>query len=54
MFMMESIDHLLCYGKRLAARRLGLAEVHDRTPAQAPMPFGLAVMDHWSRDLAPF
>ena len=54
MFMMESIDHLLCYGKRLAARRLGLAEVHDRTPAQAPIPFGLEVMDRWSRDLAPF
>jgi hypothetical protein len=26
----------------LTARRLGIAEVHDREPAQAPTAFGLA------------
>jgi 4-hydroxy-tetrahydrodipicolinate synthase len=51
---MHSIDHLLCYGKRLAAQRLGLAEVHDRVPAVRPNEFGLAVMRRWSRRLAPF
>lgn len=50
-FLMHTIDHLLCYGKRLAARRIGLAEVHDRGPAQAPHPVGMAILDHWSRDL---
>ena len=51
MYLMSTIDHLLCYGKRLAARRIGLSEVFDRTPAQAPVPFGLATLDHWSNAL---
>jgi 4-hydroxy-tetrahydrodipicolinate synthase len=38
---MQSVDQFLCYGKRLTARRIGLAEVHDRAPALAPTPFGL-------------
>lgn len=54
LFLMISIDHLLCYGKRLSARRLGIGEVFDRTPAQQPTPFGLSVMERWSRDLEPF
>jgi 2-keto-3-deoxy-L-arabinonate dehydratase len=40
-FLMQSVDQFLCYGKRLTARRIGLAEVHDRAPSQAPTPFGL-------------
>jgi len=50
-FLMSTIDHLLCYGKRLAARRIGLGAVHDRGPAQAPHPIGLRVLDHWSTGL---
>jgi len=50
-FLMTSIDHLLCYGKRLAARRLGLSEPLDRTPAQQPTPFGLEVLARWSANL---
>lgn len=52
-FLMTGIDHLLCYGKRLAAKRIGLKEVHDRGPAEAPHPFGLQVLEAWSRDLGP-
>jgi 4-hydroxy-tetrahydrodipicolinate synthase len=44
MFLMQSVDQFLCYGKRLTAERLGIAEVHDRAPAQAPTPFGLACL----------
>jgi dihydrodipicolinate synthase/N-acetylneuraminate lyase len=40
-FLMQSVDQFLCYGKRLTAQRLGLGEVHDRQPAQAPTAFGL-------------
>jgi 2-keto-3-deoxy-L-arabinonate dehydratase len=40
-FLMQSVDQFLCYGKRLTAKRLGIAEVHDRRPAQAPTAFGL-------------
>lgn len=50
-FLMTSIDHLLCYGKRLAARRLGLSEPLDRAPAQQPTAFGLEVMTRWSKSL---
>jgi 4-hydroxy-tetrahydrodipicolinate synthase len=44
-FLMQSIGQFLCYGKRLTARRLGLGEVHDRQPAQAPTAFGLACLE---------
>jgi 4-hydroxy-tetrahydrodipicolinate synthase len=45
-FLMQSMDQILCYGKRLLARRIGLGEVFDRAPAQAPTPFGLACLEH--------
>jgi 2-keto-3-deoxy-L-arabinonate dehydratase len=44
-FMTRSIPGLLCYGKRVMAKRLGFAEVFDRTPAIAPTAFGLAEME---------
>lgn len=44
LFLMQSVDQFLCYGKRLTARRLGIALVHDRAPAQAPTAFGLACL----------
>ena len=34
-FLMQSVENFLCYGKRLTARRLGLGEVHDRPPGPA-------------------
>jgi 2-keto-3-deoxy-L-arabinonate dehydratase len=50
---MESIDHILVYGKRLAARRLGLGPVHDRAPAVPVTPFGERVLDRLSSHLGP-
>ena len=44
-FLMQSLDTLLCYGKRLAARRLGIGSVHDRSPALRPTPLGLANLE---------
>jgi 4-hydroxy-tetrahydrodipicolinate synthase len=44
-FLMQSVSQFLCYGKRLTAGRIGLAEVHDRQPAQAATPFGLACLE---------
>jgi len=44
MFLMQSVDQFLCYGKRLTAQRLGIAAVHDRQPAQTPTAFGLACL----------
>jgi 4-hydroxy-tetrahydrodipicolinate synthase len=53
-FLMQSIENFLCYGKRLTARRLGLGEVHDRLPAQPPTAFGLAVAERYGADLGPY
>ena len=53
-FLMLTIDHLLCYGKRLAARRLQLGTVYDRGPALPPDAANLATLDFWSNTLAPF
>ncbi|WP_051328921.1 dihydrodipicolinate synthase family protein [Geminicoccus roseus] len=52
-FVMQSIPHMLTYGKRAAARRLGLGEVHDRMPGDLPTPFGLSVLDRLVADLPP-
>jgi 4-hydroxy-tetrahydrodipicolinate synthase len=46
-FVMQSIDHLICYGKRTVAARLGLGPVFDRGPALAPTPFGLAALQRF-------
>lgn len=50
-FLMQSLDTILCYGKRLAARRLGLGAVHDRAPAMRPTPLGLANLERHARRL---
>jgi len=52
-FMMGSIDTFVCYGKRIVARRLGLGDVHDRPPAQRPIPFGTAMMERFLAALPP-
>lgn len=51
-FMMNSIDHLICYGKRIFAARAGLT-VHDRQPAMAPTPAGLRLALRWADRLGP-
>lgn len=50
-FAMQSIDQFLCYGKRVAAARLGLGEVYDREPCQRPTPQGLAMVSRWAAGL---
>jgi 4-hydroxy-tetrahydrodipicolinate synthase len=52
-FIMRSIEHLICYGKRLFAARAGLA-VFDRAPALRPEAAELAALDLLVRDLGPF
>lgn len=50
-FMTRSIPGLLCYGKRLMARRLGFTEVHDLAPFIEPSAFGLAEMERLMADV---
>ncbi|MGA1712422.1 MAG: dihydrodipicolinate synthase family protein, partial [bacterium] len=51
-FNMQTIPHLLCYGKRLLAARLGL-NVFDRAPFQAPSEFGLQRIATFAEHLGP-
>lgn len=53
-FLMQSIDTLICYGKRAAARRLGIPAVHDRPPFMAPTRFGLSLLDRYLEGLQPY
>ena len=55
-FVMQSIPHLLCYGKRLTAARMGLApdSVLDRAPAMTPTAFGLDCVRRYAEALGPF
>ncbi|MGQ0579975.1 MAG: dihydrodipicolinate synthase family protein [Betaproteobacteria bacterium] len=52
-FVMQSLETLHCYGKRLAARRLGLGAVHDRVPALAADAFGLQCVERYAAALGP-
>ena len=52
-FMMQGIEHLMCYGKRVFAARAGLG-VHDRAPAMRPNATGLAMVERFAKALGPF
>jgi 4-hydroxy-tetrahydrodipicolinate synthase len=52
-FVMQSVEYLVCYGKRLAAARLGLSGIHDRAPALEPIAFGLECVRRHARALGP-
>lgn len=49
-FTMQSLEHLVTYGKRIFAINAGL-EVHDRAPCLAPTPHGLKLAHRWARHL---
>ena len=42
LFAMQSIEHLVCYGKRIFGLRHGIT-IHDRAPALRPTDFGLTL-----------
>jgi 4-hydroxy-tetrahydrodipicolinate synthase len=50
-FSMQSLEHLMCYGKRIFGLRSGI-DIHDRAPALRPNEFGLATARMWSENLA--
>lgn len=53
-FMMSSVENFIAYGKRLAARRLGLPHGHARQPSVPATDFGMEIMEHWAKHLGPF
>ncbi len=53
LFIMQSIESLICYGKRVFGARIGLP-IHDRAPALRPTPLGLELVAAHARRLGPF
>jgi 4-hydroxy-tetrahydrodipicolinate synthase len=47
-FVIQSLETLHCYGKRIMARRLGLKRVYDRAPGLCPSDFGLACTERYA------
>ena len=52
-FVMQSIEHLICYGKRLYGLRAGQV-IHDRAPALRPGDEGLAALVNHAAALGKF
>ncbi|NOU06622.1 MAG: dihydrodipicolinate synthase family protein [Hyphomicrobiaceae bacterium] len=52
-FAMQSIESLLCYGKRIFAARAGF-EIFDRSPALRPTPTGLELVARHADALGPY
>jgi 4-hydroxy-tetrahydrodipicolinate synthase len=50
-YVMASPEHMLCYGKRLFARRAGIAEVHPRHPCILPSEFGTSIVERYAAAL---
>ncbi len=52
-FIMQSLESLICYGKRLFGERAGI-QIHDRGPALRPTAFGLDLMRRHAARLGPY
>ena len=52
-FAMQSLESLVCYGKRVFAARAGL-QVHDRGPGLRPTPFGLDLVARHAEALGAY
>jgi 4-hydroxy-tetrahydrodipicolinate synthase len=52
-FIMQSLESLICYGKRLFGARAGI-EIHDRAPALRPTAFGLDLVQRHAARLGPY
>ncbi|MEO8039429.1 MAG: dihydrodipicolinate synthase family protein, partial [Betaproteobacteria bacterium] len=53
-FGMQSLESLICYGKRIASLRMGRGDaLFDRAPALAPSEFGLACARRFAAALGP-
>ena len=52
-FVMASPEHMLCYGKRLFAKRLAIDSVNPRRPCIHPSRFGEEIINRYSATLPP-
>lgn len=49
-FVMQSLEHLITYGKRLFGVNAGIA-IHDRAPFLPVQPIGLSITEQWAATL---
>ena len=53
-FSMQSIDSLVCYGKRICAYRMGIKKIYDRKPGLIPTSFGIKLAKEFADELGRF
>lgn len=53
-YSMQSIDSLVCYGKRICAYRMGIKKIYDRKPGLIPTNFGIKLAKQFADDLGMF
>ena len=53
-FSMQSIDSLVCYGKRICAYRMGMKKIYDRKPGLIPSSFGVKLAKEFADELGRF
>ena len=53
-FSMQSIDSLVCYGKRICAYRMGIKKIYDRKPSLIASSFGIKLAKQFAEDLGKF
>ena len=53
-FSMQSIDSLVCYGKRICAYRMGMKKIYDRKPGLIPTKFGIKLAKEFAKDFGKF
>ena len=53
-FIMQSINTLVCYGKRICAYRMGVADVYDRKPFLSPTDYGIKKSKEIAKQLGRF
>ena len=53
-FIMQSIDSLICYGKRICAFRMGVKNIYDRRPFLKPTDFGIKKSKNIAKSLGYF
>ena len=53
-FVMQSIDTLITYGKRICGYRMGMKKVYDRSPGLIPTNFGINLAKYYAKNIGKF
>ena len=53
-FTMQSIDTMICYGKRVCAYRMGVRQVFDRKPFLEPSDYGIKKSKNLAKELGRY